>query len=378
MKSTSGLGLLLGLLLGGIASAGSKGVQASADDSSGIAYFAVGPDVAANLFESVQGTVQMQVTDRVQDLALPDGDDGRFHLSLSRGVNRYEVDLIQAGFKEGVGQPSTPVGGGVQIDRDVFGFTGQGPSLITEARAAIALWGTATVSLNGQAAPNPARIFVAALSKGVHADDDSFRMLNQARSGDTELVVIIDNLPPSIDPRGFLEFGFEDVNITVDGNPVRKQLAVDVMASDEDKATAANTGTGGSGFGGGVPTPYLGTLPGTSAPTSGTSASASASVASASTTTNFEVLGPASVTPGTPASPPVANGNSSTGAPAPLNASAATLAPASPSPANASGATSLVSTPSPSNASAATSLVTTPSPLNASPTAAAIAAPAHR
>jgi hypothetical protein len=54
----------------------------------------------------------------------------------------------------------------------------------------------------------------------VHADDDTFRLLASARPGDTELYVLVWNLPREAEPRGFIQFGFDDVLIEVNGSQV--------------------------------------------------------------------------------------------------------------------------------------------------------------
>jgi hypothetical protein len=93
-------------------------------------------------------------------------------------------------------------------------------------------------------------IHVAALSHGAQADDESHLTLPQAREGDTELHVLVWNLPSSAEPRGFVQFSFDDVEISLADQSVRAVAAVpNVNPGGQDSSGSA----GGTVVLGGVP-----------------------------------------------------------------------------------------------------------------------------
>ncbi len=116
--------------------------------------------------------------------------------------------------------PAQPIAGGVVLGQDLHGGSGLGFAQMTRVQAATAVWGVGRVWRNGELLSDTALIHAAALSRGAHADDDTFRLLPSARQGDTELEVLVWNLPLALEPRGFIQFGFDDVAIDVDGVPV--------------------------------------------------------------------------------------------------------------------------------------------------------------
>jgi hypothetical protein len=139
----------------------------------------------------------------------------------------------------------------VILDRDLNGNSGLGWPATTRVHAAAAVWGVGRVLLNGQLITDTAVIHVAALSHGAQADDETHLALPQAREGDTELHVLVWNVPQSAEPRGFIQFSFDDVEISLADLPVRAVAAVpNVNPGGQDLSGGA---AGGSMVLGGVP-----------------------------------------------------------------------------------------------------------------------------
>jgi hypothetical protein len=301
-----------------------------------------------NLFERGLGSADLTVQDRTGAPGAAYGDTARLDARFRLGALEYQVELTQPGFPpqqasgataaQQLPRPGHPVEGGVILDRDLNGNSGLGWSGTTRVHAAVAVWGVGRVLLNGELITDSAVIHVAALSHGAQADDETHLTLAQAREGDTELHVLVWNLPLSAEPRGFIQFSFDDVEIELADQPVRAMAVVpNVNPGGQDMSglagggmvmggialtppTRPGDGMGGSGFDmaaapitgtpGGPVTPVSpGTLsgpaspdplvvPGVSVGTEGTLAGAAGQGAAGSVARGGAV-GPGAVTPDT-------------------------------------------------------------------------------
>jgi hypothetical protein len=257
-------GSLLGVMVTGLlaaAPAGSftfQGTEASARTTSSVGFFAQGTTPYPNLWERGLGSATLTVEERVGAGATY-GDKARLDAQFRLGQIDYRVEFTQAGFpppqasgaaaaQSAVPRPGYPVDGGVILDRDMNGNSGLGWWAATRVHAAIAAWGVGSVWRNGQLLTDTAVIQVNALSHGAYTDDESHQPLPVAREGDTEFEVIAWNLPPSAEPRGFIQFSFDDVEIELGGRTV-KSVAVlpNVMAVDSMGPMAAFGGVGQNG-----------------------------------------------------------------------------------------------------------------------------------
>jgi hypothetical protein len=175
------------------------------------------------------------------------------------GELQYRVELTQPGFplaqapgtapaRPPAPRPGFPVEGGVILDRDLNGNSGLGWTATTRVHAAVAVWGIGSVWRNGQLLTDSAVMQIAALSHGAQADDDSHRTLAAARAGDTEFHVLVWNLPLSAEPRGFIQFSFDDVEIELGGQPVKAVAVVpNVTGLEPGGAMATFGGVGQNG-----------------------------------------------------------------------------------------------------------------------------------
>jgi hypothetical protein len=259
-------GLLSSVVLAGLLAAGPEaftfdGPQVSARTVGSVGFFTQGATPFSDLFERGRGSAELSVQDRVMDPRATYGDVGRLEARFSLGASEYQVELLQAGFPPQASAltPQQPMAGGVMLDQALHGGSGLGFPSTTQVQAAAAVWGVGRVWRNGQLLTDTAVIHAAALSRGAHADDDTFRLLTVARRNDLELYVLVWNLPPAVEPRGFLQFAFDDVAIEVNGNALPAVAAVPTAGAPEGAdlpatnvpaslSGASNTGVGGSGF----------------------------------------------------------------------------------------------------------------------------------
>ena len=260
------VGLLSSVVLAGLLAASPQaftfdGPQVSARTVGSVGFFTQGATPFSDLFERGRGSAELSVQDRVMDPRATYGDVGRLEARFSLGASEYQVELLQAGFPPQASAltPQQPMAGGVMLDQALHGGAGLGFPSTTQVHAAAAVWGVGRVWRNGQLLTDSAVIHAAALSRGAHADDDTFRLLTVARRNDLELYVLVWNLPPAAEPRGFLQFAFDDVAIEVNGNALPAVAAVPTAGSPEGAdvpatsvpaslSGASNTGVGGSGF----------------------------------------------------------------------------------------------------------------------------------
>jgi hypothetical protein len=332
-----GIGLFILAQVGGVSFSGTK---VSASDKNGSAFVMTGVDPTADEWRPTLGHVSLSVDDRVEMPNATFGDQGTLHAEVrDADGDSWTVDLDRPGFPVRAGQPASPVrgwlrfpmAGGVLTDTDLQGFTGVGLLRGPQVHAAAAVWGEGTVRLNGQVVTEHALVEADALTAAAHSDDGTFRTLREARPGDAEVVVYVANLPVQSAPRGFLLFGFEDVDVSVGGSAVASQLTVPNSGQSPTEITAPTgpvnaaspvLGVGGSG-------------------SAGTSSSAGNTAAANGTFSS----------PGIPASPTVANNGQTTTplvpTPTPSNAGAATPLPQTPAPANSAPATPLPTSPTP-------------------------------
>ncbi|MCY1015256.1 hypothetical protein [Pyxidicoccus sp. MSG2] len=215
-----------------------EGREASARTEQPDGFFIQGPLPFTDLAEDGTGSASLSVEDRVSLPGATYGDKGQLAATFRLGGVEYRVELTQPGFPppQVRGQaasgplprpPPHTIGGGVLLDVPLYGDSGLGWAAMTRTHAAVAVWGVGSVWRNGQLLTDTAFVHAAALAAGTYADDDTHRLLRQARFGDTELVVVLWNLPPSMEPRGFIQFVFEDVAITVDGTSVPSRAVVE-------------------------------------------------------------------------------------------------------------------------------------------------------
>ncbi|WP_164017291.1 hypothetical protein [Pyxidicoccus trucidator] len=215
-----------------------EGREASARTERPDGFFIHGPLPFTDLAERGTGSASLSVEDRVSLPGATYGDLGQLSATFRLGVVEYRVELTRPGFPppQVRGQaasgplprpPPHAIGGGVLLDIPLYGDSGLGWAAMTRTHAAAAVWGVGSVWRNGQLLTDTAFVHAAALAAGTYADDDTHRLLRQARYGDTELVVLVWNLPASAEPRGFIQFVLEDVSISVDGASVASRAVVE-------------------------------------------------------------------------------------------------------------------------------------------------------
>jgi hypothetical protein len=231
-----------------------EGTQASARTTSPAGFFAQGTTPYPNIYERGLGSATLTAEDRVPAWGATYGDKGRVEAEFRLGEVQYRVELTQPGFppEQASGataarpRPTFPVAGGVVLDHGLNGGSGLGWMATTPMHAAAVVWGVGSVWRNGQLITDIALIQAAAISHGAHADDETHRILATARAGDTELDVLVWNLPLTSEPRGFLQFSFDDVEIELAGRPVNSVAVVPTVQGLESGGALTTTG----GFGG--------------------------------------------------------------------------------------------------------------------------------
>ena len=266
-------GILSSVMLVGLLTASPElftfdGPEITARTVGNVGYFTQGSYPFTDLHQRGTGSAVFQAQDRVTAPRATYGDQGGLEATFELGGLRYRVELAQVGFlppEAGVQPvvsplpppPNQPISGGVVTDRWLHGDSGLGFPGMTRVYAAAALWGVGRVWRNGELLTDAAIIHAAALSQGAHADDDTFRLLPVAREGDAELYVMVWNLPPEAEPRGFLQFGFDDVLIEVDGDAVSAVAVVPVVGVPGEEVVPTTPVPGGAALGA-VPNAALG------------------------------------------------------------------------------------------------------------------------
>jgi hypothetical protein len=219
-----------------------EGREASARTEQPDGFFIQGPLPFTDLAERGSGSASLQVEDRVSLPGATWGDVGQLSATFRLGAVVYRVELARPGFPPAQALSRAPSGplpqppphtiqGGVLLDVPLYGDSGVGWTAMTRTHAAAAVWGVGSVWRNGQLVTDTAFVHAAALAAGAYADDDTHRLLRQARFGDSELVVVVWNLPPELEPRGFVQFVFEDVSMSVGGTSVPSRTFVENTAN---------------------------------------------------------------------------------------------------------------------------------------------------
>ena len=237
------------------------GPEVTARTTGNVGFFTQGSIPYTDLFERGTGSVELSVRDRIVDPRATYGDAGSLVATFTLGGDTYRVELAQAGFPPAQalpglpvmgplpGAPAQPIAGGVVLDQDLHGGAMLGSYNTSRVRAAAAVWGVGRVWRNGELLTDAALIHVAALAQGSHADDETFRTLPVARPGDTELTVLVWNLPPEAEPRGFIQFDFDDVAITVNGTAVPAAAEVPTAGNVAGVAPPTSPVPGGTSLG---------------------------------------------------------------------------------------------------------------------------------
>ncbi|WP_324965254.1 hypothetical protein [Archangium sp.] len=230
--------VLTGLLAASPAGFSFDGPEVTARTVGNVGFFTQGTVPYTDLFERGTGSAELSVRDRIADPRATYGDVGSLVATFAIAGDTYRVELDQVGFPPAQalagtpvvgplpGAPAQPIAGGVVLNQDMHGGAVLGSSNTSRVRAAAAVWGVGRVWRNGELLTDAALIHAAALERGAHADDETFRTLPVARPGDTELDVLVWNLPREAEPRGFIQFDFDDVAITVNGVDVPVVAAV--------------------------------------------------------------------------------------------------------------------------------------------------------
>ncbi|HZH13784.1 MAG TPA: hypothetical protein VE057_05425 [Archangium sp.] len=253
--------VLTGLLAVGPGGFSFDGPEVSARTTGNVGFFTQGTIPFTDLFERGTGWAELSVRDRIADPRATYGDAGSLVATFDIAGDTYRVELDQAGFPPAQalagrpvrgslpGAPAQPIGGGVVLDQDMHGGAVLGFSNTSRVHAAAAVWGVGRVWRNGELLTDAALIHAAALERGAHADDETFRTLPVARPGDTELTVLAWNLPREAEPRGFIQFDFDNVAITVNGTDVPAVAAVPTAGNLAGVAPPSSPVPGGASLG---------------------------------------------------------------------------------------------------------------------------------
>lgn len=249
------------------------GPRVSARTTSSTGFFIQSSIPFGNQTERGSGSAELSVQDRVTAPGATYGDTGRLNARFHIGGAEYVVELDQVGFppaqaRGAVSSPlprfQQPAGGGAILDVDLHGTAPIGVYYTTRVHAAAAVWGLGKVWRNGQLLTDTAIIHAAALTAGARSDDDIHGVLPAARPGDFELYVLAWNLPLSAEPRGFIQFSFDDVAIDWNGVPLPSVASIPNGVGPAGGAIVSNTPVApGSSFGLSLatPTPVTPTTP---------------------------------------------------------------------------------------------------------------------
>lgn len=253
--------VLTGLLAASPVGFSFDGPEVTARTTGNVGFFTQGAVPYTDLFERGTGWAELSVRDRIADPRATYGDVGSLVATFDLAGDTYRVELDQAGFPPAQalagmpvmgplpGAPAQPIAGGVVLDQDMHGGAVLGSFNTSRVHAAAAVWGVGRVWRNGALLTDAALIHAAALERGAHADDETFRTLPVARPGDTELTVLVWNLPREAEPRGFIQFDFDNVAITVNGTEVPAVAAVPTAGSVAGVAPPTTPVPGGASLG---------------------------------------------------------------------------------------------------------------------------------
>jgi hypothetical protein len=147
---------------------------------------------------------------------------GRASLNVEGGTARLSAHLDVDGVRYAVAMsfaapapPST-----LFLDLDVQGDSVWPFPLAPHAHAAVVVSGRGAVTRDDQIISETAAISAVATTASAHARDGTHRQLPQALAGSLGIDVLAQGLPPDRVPGGFLQLGFDGVEIDVGGIPV--------------------------------------------------------------------------------------------------------------------------------------------------------------
>ncbi|HVE86746.1 MAG TPA: hypothetical protein VND93_28005 [Myxococcales bacterium] len=195
------------------------GPSASAQVNGGAAVLRMGQEVRPGT-----GHAFLRGEDRVRERELTYGDAGELWLRVSAGKDVYRVELDAVGFPpeaalpaakrswwgrgpEAPRRPEQAVEGGVMLGRTVNGDSGLGVAEAPARRAVVALWGVGRLYRNDALVAPRARILAQGFRGGLVTPEGSLRAA--APSGDPELDVFVDHLPPGVSRSGYLHFALD-------------------------------------------------------------------------------------------------------------------------------------------------------------------------
>ncbi len=184
-------------------------------------FYSAGRAPYSEPFKTAKGEISLNVVDRVVAPSDKGVDQAELTAELAMAADRYRVELAAVGAR----MPFLTEGG-VILERSIYGRTGIGPARLPLSTATVGLWGRARVYRNGELVTDQALIHVAALAAGFFADDDTHRLLPQSRARDGEIQLLVENLPLDKVPGGFLQWVYDDVQLTIEGTPVATALVV--------------------------------------------------------------------------------------------------------------------------------------------------------
>lgn len=198
-----------------------NGVEGSAASTRDVGFAVVGGDPLGMTFQEGLGQVRMEVTDRIGGGATY-GDRGTVgaELRLPQGRYRIALDLSGNERRSVAGAPA----GGVAVNVPVHGG-GLGLPQAVGTRAAFAIAGVGSVWRDDALLTDNAIIYGFAITDGTHADDNTHQQMNAPRSGDTEIELLVANVPGA--PGGFLRLFWDEVSVNVGGTSPANVLTVE-------------------------------------------------------------------------------------------------------------------------------------------------------
>lgn len=224
---------LIAPLVAGAQAGNARGAELTAGSTREFGFAVIGGDPLGMSFDEGPGSVSITATDA------PDNNDRaeiRAEISLRTGRYRITADLTESS-RIAAGPP-----GGVAQNLQVHGG-GFGLPQATGARAAFAVAAIGSVYRDDDLLTDRAVVYGFAITDGTHADDSTHQVLPVARPGDTEIELLVTNVPGV--PGGFLRIFWDDVNISVAGADPRNVAAVPTAPGErpEDVVATRNWGT---------------------------------------------------------------------------------------------------------------------------------------
>lgn len=378
-------GLLLFALMAPLvagAQGSSRAIEASAGSTRDLGFAVMGGDPLGMSFEEGRGRVSITATDRGSEKSRA---AIRAEISLNSGRYRITAEISDDGQGRIQGAPPGGVATNVAVHGGGFGL----PRAVA-ARASFAVVAVGSVYRDDELLTDRAVIYGFAITDGTHADDSTHQVLPAARPGDTEIELLVANVPGA--PGGFLRLFWDDVNVSVSGSAPPNVAVVpsapgqrpeDAVATRNYGTTLlpqalpaknlptqnATAGTGGSGSAAGT---------GGSASAAGTGGSGSSgkvgtagplSVANSLDATGGQIVGTRSFADGQPVTVTGVDARSQTVGPSTTTSTTVDPFAQVPSFSSATDSTITGTTVRVANSNAATPLPGSIRPLNSSPTA---------